>query len=39
MTQNIPFQSQSKALASKSGFAMHAVLTISQLLEYWETNG
>ena len=39
MTQNIPSQSQSKALASKAGFAMHAVLTISQLLEYWEETG
>ena len=39
MTQNIPSQSQSKALASKAGFAMHAVLTISQLLEYWEEMG
>ena len=38
MTQNILFQSDSKTLAGKAGFATHAVLTISQLLEYWEEN-
>lgn len=39
MTQNIPSQSQSKTLASKAGFTMYAVLTISQLLGYWEETG
>ena len=39
MTQNVPSRSQSKTLAGKAGFAIHAVLTISQLLEYWEVNG
>jgi len=39
MTQNIPSQSQPKTLPSKVGYSMHAVLTIGQLLEYWEQNG
>ena len=39
MTQNIPSQSQSKTLPRKAGDSIHVVLTIGQLLEYWEENG
>ena len=32
-------QSGAKESLAQAGFAMHAVLTISQLLDYWEENG
>jgi len=32
-------QSGAKESLAQAGYAMHAVLTISQLLEYWEGNG
>jgi uridine monophosphate synthetase len=32
-------QSGAKESLAQAGFAMHAVLTIGQLLEYWEANG
>ena len=32
-------QSGAKESLAQAGYAMHAVLTISQLLEYWEENG
>jgi uridine monophosphate synthetase len=32
-------QSGAKESLEQAGFAMHAVLTIGQLLEYWERNG
>lgn len=32
-------QSGAKESLEQAGYAMHAVLTISQLLEYWEKNG
>ncbi len=32
-------QSGAKELLAQAGYAMHAVLTISQLLEYWESTG
>ena len=32
-------QSGAKESLAQAGYAMHAVLTISQLLEYWETAG
>ena len=32
-------QSGAKESLAQAGFAMHAVLTIGQLLEYWEDNG
>jgi uridine monophosphate synthetase len=32
-------QSGAKESLAQAGFAMHAVLTIGQLLEYWEENG
>jgi uridine monophosphate synthetase len=32
-------QSGAKESLAQAGFAMHAVLTIGQLLEYWETTG
>jgi len=32
-------QSGAKESLAQAGFSMHAVLTISQLLEYWEANG
>ena len=32
-------QSGAKESLSQAGYSMHAVLTISQLLEYWEQNG
>ena len=32
-------QSGAKESLAQAGFAMHAVLTIDQLLEYWEENG
>ena len=39
MTQTILSQSPSKTRASKASFTTHAVLAISQLLEYWEETG
>jgi len=32
-------QSGAKGFLAQEGYSMHAVLTISQLLEYWEANG
>ncbi len=32
-------QSGAKESLAQAGFAMHAVLTIGQLLEYWESTG
>jgi uridine monophosphate synthetase len=32
-------QSGAKESLAQAGYSMHAVLTISQLLEYWEQNG
>src|SRR5574338_157752 len=32
-------QSGAKESLAQAGYSMHAVLTISQLLEYWEANG
>jgi uridine monophosphate synthetase len=32
-------QSGAKESLAQAGYAMHAVLTIGQLLDYWETNG
>jgi orotate phosphoribosyltransferase len=32
-------QSGAKESLEQAGYSMHAVLTISQLLKYWEENG
>jgi orotate phosphoribosyltransferase len=32
-------QSGAKESLEQAGFSLHAVLTITQLLDYWETNG